>query len=490
MSKAYSFQGLRKKEWRRSPQWETKLVIRVLMVLVAIYFIACFVMIGLGGYFVLAKEAPSAPPVSWVNRYLFYYLAAELSVRFLAQQLPTTRIQQFLLFPIPKKKIITDVLRRSWFSIYNSSLLFLFLPFAVVLAVMENNIVGAALWWFSVSLLVISIGHINFLLNKSRLFYPIALVLLLSVLLEKLDVFSVAQLLGRGMQWLMDHPVGIVIPLTLFGLSYAAVYQMLSRNLYLDAALQKKAETHWGNRLQLLDRWGLQGAIIKNDIRMLLRNVRARQVLFFAGIFLLYGLIFFPQDTYKGTVMEVFAALFTTGGFLMMFSQNVPAWDSEYFKLLMAQRLSLYEYLFSKWLLMVLSLVVTTIAALPYLYFGGRVYAIILAGSFYNAGFGTIIGLVSGALNLNPITLNVKAKAFENTQSFTLTQFLLTLPKIGFPMLVFWVPYYYLGWQAAAISLAGVGLVGLVLTRPLLTLCVRLYKDKKHEMIRGFYKNT
>jgi hypothetical protein len=188
--------------------------------------------------------------------------------------------------------------------------------------------------------------------------------------------------------------------------------------------------------------------------------------------------------------MEVFAALFTTGGFVLMFSQNIPAWDSAYFKLLMTQRIPLYEYLYSKWLLLVVSVALASLLAIPYLYFGFRVYSLILAASIFNAGMGSFIGLISGALNHTPIQLNIKAKAFENTQNFNLTQFLFVIPKIAIPVLLYWLPNHYLGPPWGVVTLAGSGLWGLIFQKPILQLCVRFYQQKKYEMLEGFYKNS
>ena len=489
MAQSYSFSSLRKKQWRRSPQWETKLIVRILVILFSIYMLACFLMIGAGGYFILEKRLPDQTPIQWVNQYLFYYLGLEWLVRFLMQQLPITHIQQFILLPISKRSIVKNVMRRSLLSAFNSSLLVLFLPFAIVLALKENHILATACWWLGVSFLVLTIGNLNFLVNKGRWFYPTILFFLLSVLFEQIGLFSVAKLLGKGMQYLYENPLALIIPALIFLGSYLLTFRFLKRNFYLDTALEKRKEKRWGGELKSLDRFGLLGKVLKNDIRLIFRNIRVRQVLSGALMFLLYGLIFFPQTMYEKSAMEVFAALFTTGGFLMMFSQNVPAWDSSYFKLLQVQRLSMFEYLLSKWMLFVFSILIGTILTLPYLYFGQRVYAAILAGSIFNAGLGTIIGLISGALNHTPVKLEVRAKAFENTQNFNLTQLLFVLPKLALPMLIFWLPYHYLGYTEGLIALSVVGLLGLLFTRPLLKYCALLYEQKKHEMIQGFDKN-
>ncbi|MDG1272150.1 MAG: DUF5687 family protein [Flavobacteriaceae bacterium] len=490
MFESVDFRSLRKKEWKRGAQWESKLIVRILIILFAIYMAICFFFIGIGGYFILEKKFPGQSPSGMANNFLFYYLGAELILRYMIQQLPITRIQHFMLLSIPKKRVVQNVLNRSLSSFYNSSLLFLFLPFAIVMAVKEENYLASAAWWLSISLLILSIGNIVYLLNKSRWFSPIAAGYASVVLLDKLEIFSVPKWLGEGMNRLLENPMWIGIPIVVFVLSYRLTKGHLIRNFYLDAALKKKREKMLAGELKAFNRLGLRGVFLKNDIRLLLRNIRVRQILFGAAGFLLYGLVFFPQEIYQESAMEVFAALFTTGGFVLMFSQNIPAWDSAYFKLLMTQRIPLYEYLYSKWLLLVVSVALASVLAIPYLYFGFRVYSLILAASIFNAGMGSFIGLISGALNHTPIQLNIKAKAFENTQNFNLTQFLFVIPKIAIPVLLYWLPNHYLGPPWGVVTLAGSGLLGLIFQKPILQLCVRFYQQKKHEMLEGFYKNS
>jgi hypothetical protein len=180
------------------------------------------------------------------------------------------------------------------------------------------------------------------------------------------------------------------------------------------------------------------GAFLKNDLRLILRNARPKQVLLIAFILLFYGLLFFSSDIYnQNTIILVFASLFITGGFSMTYGQQVPSWDSEYYPLLMTQNLTYREYLDSKWWLMFSSVVISLILSTFYLIFGCKIYLYVLSGAIYNLGVGSIINLYSGAYYSVTIKLDVKAKAFSNTKAFNLTQLLFTLPKLGLPLLFF-----------------------------------------------------
>lgn len=223
---------------------------------------------------------------------------------------------------------------------------------------------------------------------------------------------------------------------------------------------------------------------------MILRNIRARQVFFMGGLFLFYGLIFFTQDIYfENPTMLIFAGIFTTGGFMLTFGQLVPAWDSEYYSFLMCQNIPYKMYLKSKIYLMMFSVVVSFILSLPYLYFGKKVMLILLASALFNFGLGSFITLFSGAYNGTPLKLNVKAKAFENTQNFNFTQFLFTLPKIVLPVVVFIIPNRILGFNAGLVSLGLTGLLGIILSRPLLNMIEKVYQKRKYLTLTSFKKN-
>lgn len=119
----------------RTPQWETKLAIRLLIGFFVIYMAASFLLVGVSLYFIVDETVPDQPPILSVNQFLVYYFFGELLLRYFLQQLPVTDIQSFLLLPIPKRRIIRNVLLKITLSFYNLGPFLIFLPFAIVLIV-------------------------------------------------------------------------------------------------------------------------------------------------------------------------------------------------------------------------------------------------------------------------------------------------------------------------------------------------------------------
>ena len=241
--------------------------------------------------------------------------------------------------------------------------------------------------------------------------------------------------------------------------------------------------------LPFLNRFGKLSIFLRNDIRLIVRNVRTRQVSFMSVMFLFYGLIFGTQDVYLDMpAILVFAGLFVTGGFLMTFGQNIPAWDSEYYPLLMSQNLSYREYLLSKWWLMVVVTALSAVLAFPYLWLSTQMYGIILAGAVFNMGVGSLLNLYSGVYNQTRMLLNVKAKAFENTKAFSLVQFVFVIPKILVPMGLFYAGYRLISFEGGLAVLAGTGILGFVFREPLLNALAKLFMQQKYKALAAFRK--
>jgi hypothetical protein len=485
---SFSFRAFNKKKFFRSPQWEMKLVTRILIGFFVLYMAASFLLLGLGLHYLLEKMVPEHPPINVINRVFIYYLFVELLFRYFLQQLPVTDIKNFLLLPIPKRRVIMNVLFKITFSLYNLVPILIFLPFSIVSITKGASAVQMLLWWLGVLLMVLSINFLSFLINKTKWIYPVTAIVFLGGLLEYYQIVPVISSAGQAMQMLYEQPLLILAPMITFVLMAQITFNHLKSQFYLDTGLQSKREQVLGMQLHFLDRLGEDAPLIKNDFRLIFRNVRARQIVLMFVLFLFYGLIFFTQDIYMDSPMWVFAAIFTTGGFMLTYGQSVPAWDSEYYSMLMCQNLSYRTYLRSKWLLMTLSVVLAAALCFPYLYFGVKVYALILAGAIFNIGLGTFITLFSGAINRFPIKLNVKAKAFENTQAFNFSQLLFTLPKILLPVGLFWLGKLAWGFKGGVLLLTITGLLGLLFKNKLLDQVVKFYIKGKYTTLEAFNK--
>jgi hypothetical protein len=193
---------------------------------------------------------------------------------------------------------------------------------------------------------------------------------------------------------------------------------------------------------------------------------------------------YFLQIQFMKDQCNFFAAIFITGIFLINFGQLIPAWDSAYFNLLMSQNISMYQYLNSKRILLLFSVVLLTLLSLPYFYFGWQIGVLLIVGGVYNAGVNLSFLLLICAYNKKRIDLS--KGAMMNYEGMGVAQWLLILPLVGMPIIVFSLIKYVTNFNTAALILFVLGLAGLFFQKYFMSKIVVLFKKRKYATIIGF----
>lgn len=482
------FLNLEWKQFKRASYFQKGIAIKIMLFLAAIYFGGVAIFMGIGLFFISKKIMPDLDPILVVNNFLIYWFLFDLAFRFFLQQLPVMNIKPFMTIPLKRDKIIHYLLGKTALSFFNWIPLFLFLPFSIVLLVKGYSFLNVFCWFVSVITLSFCVNFTNFLINKNNtFFYSIISVLLVFLVLETYNILKISEPIGVAFNSLYSRPYLIIVPVLLLVVLYKKNFSDIRKGFYIDGAISKKVDKVNNLDLNWMNRFGNVAVFLKNDVRLILRNARPKQVLMMSGLFLFYGLIFYTQKTYQNMpAFLAFASMFVTGGFLMTFGQLVPSWDSEYYKLLMSQNIPYKKYLESKWYLMVVAVSVSFILSTPYLYFGLDIFGMIAAGALFNIGLNSFITLFGGALNRVPVELNVKAKAFSNTNGFNPTQMLIAIPKLVLPMLLFYVPYKIWSFQVGIIVLALSGVLGIVFRNFFLRKIEMIYQKGKYKTIAAF----
>ena len=482
------FLSLEWKQFSRSSYFQKGLAIKILLILAALYFIVCFGALGVFAFFLIEDAFPNEDPIVMVSNYLVFWFLIDLLFRFFMQQLPVMNIKPYMIIPIKRETVIHYLLGKTTLSFFNILPLFFFLPFSIVLLAQGYNPLQVICWFFSMVFFTISLNYLNFLLNKNnKVFYAIVAILGALILLEFYHIYPIAEYAGLFFNEIYNKWYAVSIPLLLMILLYRRNYKFIREGFYLDDAIRKESKEVSSTDLGFLNRFGSIAPFLKNDVKLIIRNARPKQVLMMSFLFLFYGLFFYTQDTYKDMpAFLAFVSVFITGGFLLSFGQLVPSWDSEYYKMLMSQNIPYRKYLESKWYLMVVAVVASFILSTPYLYFGYKIYSMIAAGALFNIGLNSFITLYGGVLNRVPVELNVKAKAFSNTQGFNPTQLLIALPKMAGPMLIFYLPYKFINFEAGILALALSGILGLVFKNFFLNQIEKVYQKGKYKTIAAF----
>jgi hypothetical protein len=480
------FAALQWKSFFRSSNFGKSLGLKIVMGFFG--FIMLLYLIGAGGgmYFILRKIFPDQNPMWIISQYFIYWILIELFLRYFMQKLPVMDIKPFLTTPVKKSSIAHYILGRSGASIYNLLSLFFFVPFAIVLLIQGYPALNVVLWVIAIMAIVLCVNYINLLINKNdKALIVIIGALVVGYALDYFQIFSIKAFFGPIFHALYAYPLTVLVPVLLAALIYYINFKFLNTKIYLDASLKAKSTVANTSDLAWTKKFGELGTFLQLDLKMIWRNKRTKSQVFISLLFVFYGLIFYTQDIYSDMMpMKAFLGVFMTGIFLSNFGQFIPAWDSSYYSMMMSQNIPLRKYLESKAMLISVSVVVMFLLTIPYVYFGWEALAINLACALYNLGVNIPAILFFGSFNKKRIELD--QSPFGNMQGTSATQFLVMLPVLVVPIVLFSIFYYAISFEAAVIVLSVLGIIGFAMKNYLLNLVTEQYRKKKYGMIAGF----
>jgi len=480
------FLNLEWKQFFRSASFGKSVALKILMGFFALYFIVMFLALGVGGFFIIKEQFPDKDPLVLVNSFLLFVITGDLIFRYIMQKLPVMNIKPLLTLPIQKNKIVHYILIKSSASFFNIMGLFFYIPFSLVLIKEGYNTAGVLGWLFTMILLIQSSNFFNFLVNKNNVvFWGLIVLLIGGYLVQYFNLFNLAGFVGEGFDSIYQNPIYAVIFLVLLIVLYFINFKQLKSEVYLDAAISEKTKEVNSSDLSFADRFGDVAPFIKNDLRLMWRNKRTKSSVWMIFMGLAYGLFFYPQEMYKDTeVLYVLVGIFSTGTFLINFGQFIPAWDSGYYKMLMSQNFKYERYLKSKFTIMTITVVALFILGIPYVYFGWKVLLVHFAAMIYNVGVNTHVILYGGTFNRKKINLDEKA-AF-NFQGTGAVQWLIGLPLMILPMIIFGLINWLVSFEIAVTTLAVLGFIGIALHKKLMKAITKKYITNKYVMIQAF----
>lgn len=480
-------------EWKsflRSASFGTNLAMKIIMGLVALYFLACFAILGTTVYFILDKEGYE--PLQTVNKFMIYYFAVDLLIRYFLQKMPVMNIRPLLTLPIKKGTIVHFSLGKTALSFFNWTHALFFIPFTVVL-LMKGYGYQAILWNIAMFALVYFNNFINILINnKDAVFYSVLAVFAGLGLTHYYNIFDITAYTQPFFQGMYDTNYLFLLPVLLLVAAYYFSFQFFKSNLNLDEGLAKKSEVAQTENYTWLEQFGTLGTFLKNDIRLLRRNKRSKTTLIMSVVFVFYGLLFFTSaiEAYDNPAMKVFAGIFVSGGFLFTFGQFIPSWDSAYYQLLMSQNIPYKEYIKSKWWLMVIGTVLSTLLASFYIYFGVHTYLIVVVAAIFNIGVNSHLVMLGGAFVKTPIDLTTSKQAFGDKQAFNVKTMLIAIPKMLLPMVLYAAGYYLFSPNIGLLFVALAGVIGFLFRDYVFSKIEKIYKSEKYATIAAYKQKS
>ncbi len=486
------FAQLEWKSFLRSAAFKQNLFFKIFIGFFAVLFLIEFALIGAGSYFIIEEfiedgKLVAANPFELINKFLIYWFAIDLVFRYFFQKMPVANIKPLLYLPFTKGKIVKYAMGKTVVSFFNILAGFFFVPFSIVLLVKGYDPLGVISWHLSMLAITLFLNFLNiFINNADRVFYPVVFIIAGLGFAQYYEYFNITDYTGPAFDFFYEHSWSFILPVAIAIATAMYAYTYFKKQLYLDAGLEIKQASAQTENLDFLDRFGSIATYLKNDIKLIKRNKRARTTFIMGFLFIFYGLFFMSDFYSQADFGKVFAALFCTGGFLFSFGGLVPSWDSSYYKLMMSQNIPYRDFLLSKWWLMVVMTVISTLLSSFYLYFGIEWLYAILAGAVYNIGLNASVTLLGGAFVKTPIDLTSNKKAFGDSKAFNIKTLLLTIPKMVLPVLIYYAFALTISMEAGFIAIAVTGLLGLLFRNKILTIVENTYKNEKYDTIAAY----
>ena len=464
--------------------------IKILMVLVALYFLLTFGLLGFFGKEIVGKafDEPAVLTPIFMG-FILYYLLGDLIMRFFLQDLTVLTVQHYLVLPITKSKIINFLLGSSILSFFNLLPLLLITPWAIRVVLVEQGPLEAVLWFIAMMGFILTNHFLAIYLKRvlavnAKIFVVAALVVILAFLGDFMSWFSINELSKTVFGPVGETPLVGLISLALLALIYLINFRFLLNMTHLDRwqVAVKEAST---NRFAFLEQRGPLGLMMANELKLITRNKRTKTILWMTLLFSAYGLIFYnnPMLSDKPSML-LFVGVFMTGVFIINYGQFLVSWESAYFDGILTRAYAMEEYYKAKYYLLAFSVLVMFLITLPYGFFGIQVIYMNTACFIYNVGVNTLVLIFASTYNKKPIDLS-RGSAF-NYQGTGAAQFLIIIPLIVVPTLLFYA--FDLLWEGnyGLIFLALLGLIGIIFKNYFIKQTVLNLKEKKYINAAGY----
>jgi len=480
--------------FKRSPDFQRKLVVNIVFGILVLFMVFQFLLLGIFLNRMISEDIkPGANPVEVVNSLLIYYFCIEFILRLVLQKLHAAEGREYLLLPVSRGRIARFILLKTPVTLVNFFPLLVIVPFFFNGVLASHSLPASIAWLVTVfSLMMWNTYVANYvkirLITHPARTIPFVLILAALILLEKAGLVSFTAFSARLFGSFLDRPLLAALPLLAAAGALLINYRFLTGHLYLDDIVKEKREKKRGEGLRFLTGMGTIGSLVSLDLRLMLRNKRARMTLWMPFLFIFYGLFFYNLDNDGNGKMEsdfmlIFAGTFITGFFIMSYGISTFCYESNYFSFLLTRQIGIATYLRARYYFMAAMTTICYLGSLFYVMYGARILLVNTAMFLFNMGFASYLFLFLSTFNKIRFDLGADAFSMQGKGS---NQFTAVIVYI-LVLLALYLPVTWLaGSQAAFLALGAIGLAGLVFHPFVLRLLSQQYIKRRYIMSEGF----
>jgi len=469
--------------WRSRGAGKT-LILRLLMGLMLLYFLAAGLAVGLYTRVILSHFFPGQDAVAVFCSLLLYYFSIDLVLRFLFQDLPVLATRPYLLLNIPRRRLVSFLDIRSLFHYLNLLPICIFFPFIFTdIRNGSGNIPALALAG-TVGLLIL-LNHFLVLYVKRKSVFNgwwLAVFVAVNILFFVLPLRAVSSGLFFGILHTPWHALIFILPpVFVYGINRRFLYNNLYfEDLSEDDSYRQSSEYGW------LRRWGVTGELLGLEYRLLVRNRKPRIYLLLSLASLAYcAVLTRPHDGHPvGQGMLFFFCVAANYGFLMKYGADAFAWQSSHFDGLLSSNVRSRDYVRSKFYA---STVIATCSFIVSLSFGlldQRVLPMLAAAWLYNLGCNVPVVAWCATFGHKPIDLG-KGVGF-NYEGMTTGQTWLLVLVMGPPYFIYLAFSWLFGFWTGVAAIGAAGVLGLLFRYWFINLVTKEFIQRKYLILQGF----
>lgn len=286
----------------------------------------------------------------------------------------------------------------------------------------------------------------------------------------------------------LQSPVPLIIVLMIFVGTYFLAFYYFREHAYLEELGKRQKTQVFGETVSFFNRFGLAGAIADLELKLILRHKKSRSYLILTVLFLAYGLIFYTDGSYgigEGVPsMSVFLGIFITGIFILNYGQLFLSWNSPHFDFFLSRIHGIKSLVGGKYLLFFGVSIACFILTIPYVYFGWNILLVHTATFLFNIGINIHIIILFALWKPKPMDLS--KGAMFNYEGVGAAQFLMAIPMIGIPYLIYLPFAFWVSDMAGLLVLGSVGVLGLIFNEKFVDMLINRIQKNRYAISSSF----
>ncbi len=469
----------------RSWFWKKNILALIFTIIGGLYLFALALSVGFFADVFLNEFAPDKDPVHLFLKYVFIYHLIDILIRFKFQEIAILNPEPYRTLPIAKRKLYSFPMITSHFSFFNLLALIILLPFTITNIWVKIGPLQTILWWVFLFSVVLTINYLSvtlkLIMRKYTVWgYVLYFVILGYIALEITGVLNVSDAYASMFLFVIQYPFLLLIPIGLAILSYRLGVSFLLKNRYDGVSTKKSMKIV---NYSFLERFGEVGQFLKIELKFIFRNKKVKAMFISSLFFLGVGMNFYLQFS-PNSFKNVFSGIFVISMFSQNFSQIIFSGISSHFDGFTTMSINVRTWLFSKYLISVLTSTLSLVISTIYFLFDPRIPLFNLALYFFVIGVIVPFLMYISLFNYKPFNV-VENKSFD-FKALDWKSFIIFSIMLGFPFCIYGICYLFGNVFMLYYILAGLGIIGLATNGYWMKQIALKFQSQKHKLAQGF----